>query len=134
MSVPSGPTPARASEPDEARTASEEEGGDTCSERSTCMHATSAAKSEKTMNDALEEASTEKVDRFKSGVQHEEAGTPKGGGSKPTKTPPEETRNTAATVKLKRTHRCVRLWPTRLSKCFLLYRRDNVENNVASIE
>ena len=32
------------------------------------------------MNEALEEASTEKVDRFKSGVQHEEAGTPNGGG------------------------------------------------------
>ena len=58
----------------------------------------------------------------------------RGGKARTTKTPPEETEYTAATVKLKRTHRCVRLWPTRLSKCFLLYRRDNVENNVTSIE
>ena len=54
------------------------------------------------MNDALEEASTEEVDRFKSGVQHEEAGTPKGGGSKPTKTPPEETRKHRSCAKAKK--------------------------------
>jgi hypothetical protein len=45
------------------------------------MHATSAAKSEKTMTEALEEASDEKVERFKGGVQHEEAGNQRGGGA-----------------------------------------------------
>ena len=33
------------------------------------------------MNEALEEASNEKVERFKSGVQHEGKGSTKGGGS-----------------------------------------------------
>ena len=58
----------------------------------------------------------------------------RGGGANQLRPPQRRLENIAAALKLKRTHRCVRLWPTRLSKCFLLYRRDNVENNVTSIE